>query len=734
MCQADNRLLPSEMKIYSFREFLSHVVKGSMVDEHFVRHFYCRLCVKNPVFSNFDAMARHYCENHYYCHMCPNFPPTFFFREYEHLQNHLNGMHFSCKICYDNRVPEYFVSEEELKDHARSIHPQIAYDRKTYMFTNFMNALIADPTQFILGPNRGNQDLEFDVTLMMRTAMDNLPGAVRFIDHTTNRSLDQQMRQEHAERLVQNPEQFTTTAEVFNLHFPALPGSNPNVISVPAQEIRVTPRDAPGGEDEYPLLPQSRVPAAMRSSAVPALNRSNFARSSFANARAASTAASSNRGTSAPTSRSRHFHYDEDDEDDEDDEMEGMVTFKLNKSRRGHGTLFSQDSGSSVQEAAPRQVKLIDNKEAPSSQMTAYKKPNLERDFPALGGGVGSSSSAGSSSASAAGPSTSGGSKRYTEPTLTVSALVSPTRGSWASKAASSKQTNTKKSLKVPLSGNKRPGSASTNKSSSASRPGPSTSKQDFPSLPQAGTSRDVNIGASTSSTNEAGPSRPLKPYSDKDNEYIVPEKYAHRFQNFFVNFHIIYKQLTGLIIAPNDIAFFLKLKAVNFTPETSLEELEAHYNKIIQRFEHKTIDIIWPEYIALFVTNIAMQHRWFEFYITHLQDKSHDKKLGNLPFSMNNTVTEFTVVTCVKSLETCEKCAQIVLEKDLPNHILQHSWKAEEIKAHKKSLEGIIIKPVDIFGETTRILFNIFARFENTYPEDSPYMEEIRRICMHYL
>lgn len=752
LCQADKTMLPSEMKMYNFRSLLQHIVNGSIVDEQYVRHFFCRLCKKAPALPNFEALARHYCENHYYCHMCSNFPPTVFFRDYMNLNQHLNAMHFSCRVCYENRIPEYFNDENGLREHVENNHPSLPYERQMFMFPNFLNALLADPTQFVLGPNRGNRDLEFDVTLMIRNALENVPGAVRYRQDTDESpGLDQQLRQAHAELMNQHPERLTTSTEVFNIHFPALPNSDPSTVVLPRVRPLVSISAGPGSFDEFPLLPQAAAPAiAMRARPTPAirsLGLRTFPNTTTIRPAAAPAAAAAGRSSARPGPRFADF---------DDDDESSMVAFKINSNRHG-GVVFSSDSGQAVQEEAPRQVKLIEAKQSGTQQMTAYKKPNLDKDFPALG------EPGPSTSAPASGPSSASGSPRHQAgPPLTMSALAAPAGGNWshrpmlsrASAQSTTTTTGVKKSLKVPLSGN-RPNAQSSSAGSSrtpSSQPGPSNATgssqataqsgastsaarpSSSSSSSQPGPSKGINSGASTSSLYAANvdPKQPPVVKFDKNNEFLIPEGYANKIQIFFVDFHLVYKQMEKKLLTATDISFFLKQKSA-LSPEASTEALREHYNQMILRFGHKTIDIIWPNFLSLLVTNVAMQHRWLDFYREHMADPKHEPKVGMMHFLIRGTNIDFTAEGLVKSAQVCERCAQVVVEHDMEKHVLQHGWTVEDISKHKRSLEGVILKPVEIAQQTKQALYAIWAQFDEVLPPHVPQMIMLRSLVSYH-
>ncbi|XP_041473607.1 E3 ubiquitin-protein ligase ZNF598-like isoform X1 [Lytechinus variegatus] len=123
LCVDHIKVLPSERKFYTRKELALHRRSGDQDDTSYRGHPLCEFC-DDRYFDN-DELHRHLRKDHYFCHFCETDGVTNeYYSEYEDLEDHFRSDHFLCEEdkCRTEKFLGAFRSEIDLKAHKAKCH------------------------------------------------------------------------------------------------------------------------------------------------------------------------------------------------------------------------------------------------------------------------------------------------------------------------------------------------------------------------------------------------------------------------------------------------------------------------------------------------------------------------------------------------------------------------------------------------------------------------------------
>lgn len=123
LCVDNIKVLSSERKFYTRKDLARHRRTGDQDDTSYRGHPLCEFCDER-YFDN-DELLRHLRRDHYFCHFCETDGVTNqYYGEYEDLEDHFRSDHYLCEEdqCLNEKFVAAFRSEIDLKAHKAKRH------------------------------------------------------------------------------------------------------------------------------------------------------------------------------------------------------------------------------------------------------------------------------------------------------------------------------------------------------------------------------------------------------------------------------------------------------------------------------------------------------------------------------------------------------------------------------------------------------------------------------------
>eukprot|EP00057_Strongylocentrotus_purpuratus_P032563 XP_788063.1 PREDICTED: zinc finger protein 598 [Strongylocentrotus purpuratus] len=123
LCVENIKVLSSERKFYTRKDLARHRRTGDQDDTSYRGHPLCEFC-DDRYFDN-DELHRHLRKDHYFCHFCETDGVTNqYYGEYEDLEDHFRSDHYLCEEdqCLNEKFVAAFRSEIDLKAHKAKRH------------------------------------------------------------------------------------------------------------------------------------------------------------------------------------------------------------------------------------------------------------------------------------------------------------------------------------------------------------------------------------------------------------------------------------------------------------------------------------------------------------------------------------------------------------------------------------------------------------------------------------